>query len=89
MKGPNFESHTYELATHIEGSGEVFGYMKETPIIQLITSIISMVFLSVIILVLGIIFMNVFCIKIAYHEAAKTYKMDIKVCKVDFVYLSR
>ena len=89
MNDPNFESHTYELATHIEGSGEVFGYMKATPIIQLITSIILMVFLSVIILVLGIIFLNVSCIKITYHEAAKTYKMDNKVCRVDIVYTSR
>ena len=89
MKGPNFESDTYELTTHIEGSGEVFGYMMATPIIQLATSIISMVFLSVIILVLGIIFMNVFYIKIAYPESAKTYKMDNKVGKVDIVYTSR
>lgn len=32
---------------------------------------------------------KVSCIKIAYPESAKTYKMDNKVGKVDIVYRSR
>lgn len=63
--------------------------MIATAIVQLATTFISMVFLSVIILVLRIIFMNVSCIKIAYHEAPKSYKMDNMVGIVAIVYTSR
>ena len=53
----------YESTKHIEGSGAVFGYIMAAPTIQLATSIVSMVFLSVILLLLRIIFIKVSSVK--------------------------